>query len=302
MKKKSHFKEGLTERFSSLSGAQKSWIGLAIILVGAALFLLFVHLLRVRLFEENPRFLLREIVIDPPDGYASTYWNAVRNREERKKELRAVLSLHPDRTNLFQLDLKELREILLREHPEIEKVIIRKCLPDRLVFRIHERLPVASIGRAPKKIDSSQTLRYLDETGRVFSAGHSQGISLPRVIDMAGRKEIRDLRPGDTARSDDLKLTLELLRMIRSGYPALTVREIVLVPLDNSIQCSISYRREVFTVILPFPMNREKLRNDIPARLIPALKQQFRKRDFQSFIDLSFEGQTVIRPPAGPRR
>lgn len=296
-----NLKDGLAGRFSRLSGAQKSWIGLAVLLAGAALLLLFIHLLRMRLFEENPRFTLREIVISPPEGYVSTYWNAVRNRKMREAELAEELSLRPEKTNIFSLNMKALRKKLLAAHPEIEHLVIRKRIPDQLVFQIRERFPVADIGSAPKSVDPRQIPRYLDETGHVFSAEYSLCLNPPRIIDLAGRKELQNLRPGDTVNSDDIRLALDFLRLVRSGYPALIIRKIAFAAMDNSIHCTIGYQGHDFTVILPISMSREKLRNDIPGRLIPALKQQFRKKDFSSLIDLCYEGQAVIRPTSGTR-
>lgn len=49
-------------------------------------------------------------------------------------------------------------------------------------------------------------------------------------------------------------------------------------------------------MILPYPVQMERLRTDIMGRLLPVLKEQYGKRDFSSIIDLRFDKQAVIRP------
>lgn len=285
----------------SLTPVQKIWIGLAV------LFLLFVvcagcgFLLKARLFENNPRFILKRIEIQPPDGYTVSYWNSEINREKREKQLAEELGLDSGTVNLFAVNPATLRKRLLAEHSEIADAVVRRVIPDTISFTITERIPIADIGRrvSEKQQPVMQVgpTRYLDENGIVISSEYTQKLALPRIIDLSDR-EVGRLQPGDTVQSGGVRLALDFIRLVGTSpdFQDIVVKTIALVSFNNSIQCTFKYFDGEFTAILPYPIQPERLRADVMGRLIPVLKEQYRKRDFSSIIDLRFKDQAVIRP------
>jgi len=288
----------------NLSPMQKIWIGLAIVLVFLFLLVIGGILVKARMFERNPRFTLKNIEIRPPDGYVTSYWNSEFNREKRKKELAKELQLESGTMNVFAVELGVLRKRLMDEHSEISDVIVRRELPDTLSFTITERVPLADIGRGiPNKNGASLQAgnRYLDGNGMVIDAAHCQKLTLPKIIDLSER-EIGKLRPGDQVSSDGIRLALDFIQLINTDtmFKDIEVKTIALVTFNNSIQCVLMYKNADFTVILPYPVQKDKIRSDIMGRLVPVLKEQYRRHDFKSMIDLRYDKQAVIRP-AGAR-
>lgn len=298
---KTKLKEKIT---GNLSGAQKLCIGLAVVLLLLALCIIGGYLLKARLFEKNPRFTLKQIEIVPPEGYVLSYWNSEFNREKRCRELASELRIDVGNVNLFELDPGKLRTKMLKEHSEIEKLSIRRVLPDRLEFTIYERVPIANIG--PCKADPSapaslqlgkRVPRYLDDTGTVISADRCQQITLPMVIDMTD-KEIGGLKPGDVVRSAPVRLALDLIKLVTTdpAYKDIVIRTILLVSFEKSIQCNITFRdkEHEYIVILPYPVSYEKLRTDVMGRLLPVLREKYSRRESNLKIDMRFEKQVVV--------
>lgn len=285
--------EKLTGIKDRLSNAQKLWIGLAVVFLLLLALSFLLYFLKAQLFEENNHFTLKELRICRPDGFSQSFWNGEKNREKRLRELRIELSILEGSTNLFTLEPARIREQLLKNHPEIRRVNVRRILPDQLEFEIYERLPIVNIG--PEIGSTVRIDRYLDEEGYVISSDRCEPVVLPRVIDMSDR-EVGKAKCGDMIRTDGIKLTLSFVGLIARSYPQLNVRVIKLDTLQSCIQSEVQYAGNIYTVLLPYPVSEDKLQNDIMGRLLPALKQQHLRRDFTSFIDLRFENQTVVRP------
>ncbi len=277
-----------------LSGAQKLWIGIAVIALLLILLCAGLWLLKIKLFEENDHFVMREIILSRPDGLNNTYWNSEQNREKRIGDLEKELQIQPGITNLFALDLSELRKILLQNHPEIGRVNIRRQLPDQLLFEIYERLPAANIG--PRRGAPVLEDRYIDEEGFVFSSAFCEKTKLPQIIDM-NDQETGLVRPGEgPLKTDGIRLALDFIGLVNRSYPELRISSITLVASVHRVQCAIRYRSREYTVLLPYPMSAEKLRNDIMGRLMPVLTLQHRNNDPRSIIDLQYQDQAVVKP------
>lgn len=161
-----------------LSPVQKLWIGFAAVFVLCIVCTGGGLLVKARLFENNPRFILKRIEIQPPDGYVISYWNSEINREKREKQLAGELGLDSGTVNLFAVDPALLRKRLLAEHSEIADAVVRRVIPDTISFTITERIPIADIGRpvASEKQQPAMQVgrtRYLDENGVVISSEYT---------------------------------------------------------------------------------------------------------------------------------
>ncbi len=289
-------KQKLTDRH--FSGAQKLWIGIAAVSLAAVAAGIALWWLKTEFFENNERFTLREVHISRPDGFNRTYWTAEKHHGKRVLELEEILQFQIGVSNLFALDLAQMRKQLLAAHPEISRAVIRRGLPDQLHFEIYERLPVASIGYGADTNTAAERFnRYVDEEGAVFSSAYCEPVQLPAIIEMTGEKTETGMAvPGDTVTAESMRLAIDFICLLNRAYPELAPRTVVLVEKQHLIQTEIRYRNNYYTVILPYPVTGDKLRNDLMGRLIPALKAQHRKNDSRSFIDLRYENQAVVRP------
>ena len=74
------------------------------------------------LSSKNRHFLLRDVKVE-----SSGWWN------KKNRKVMNDLNLEIGKTNLFDLDLKKLRQTLLNMEPSIAKVSLKKVLPDTLV-------------------------------------------------------------------------------------------------------------------------------------------------------------------------
>ncbi len=289
-----NLKSSTARRFS---GAQKLWIGIAavsLLLIAAGIAFWW---LKTEFFENNPHFTLKKILISRPDGVSRTYWNAEQHREQRIRDLQDELPLEIGVSNLFALDLAQLKTQFLSRHAEVSRVVIRRILPDQLLFEIYERLPVANIGPGvPTNVSRAEPVdRYVDEEGYVFLSSHCEQVLLPRIVDMSDIETGR-LELGAKITTGGVKQALAFIKLVNRAYPEIRIQKITLVANQYFTQVTLRYRNHDYIVNLPYPVSEEKLQNDVMGRLIPTLRLQHQKQDFQSIIDLRYENQAVAIP------
>jgi len=105
-------------------------LGLIILLAIGILSFKFIY---GEMFSENPRFRLRNVIVK-----SSGYWN------NRSEDIMRILELKKGTTNLFNLNLSELRKTLENNKGEgIASAEVSKELPDTLKVEIVERIPQA---------------------------------------------------------------------------------------------------------------------------------------------------------------
>ncbi len=248
------------KKAGGLSKNKKMWIGLAIFFVSFLLLVFGCWWLNKKAFSQNQNFVLREILIEPPQNQ-SGYWNALENRERRIQDISNDLSLIPGKTNLFRDDLKKLRGEFLELHPELSGVEIQRRLPDQLIFTCYERVAFLDIGPMPR--DGER--RYVDSSGFVFSSQrYPKGTNIP-VFSYPNDSTLRNAKPGDEINSDGIQSALMLSRVIDEGYgrsmQLRKVRIISLAGIENSVTCEIFYipDQHTYTVKMPYPLEKEKL-------------------------------------------
>jgi cell division protein FtsQ len=209
----------------------------------------------------SPRFMLREVQV------GST-------RHIPAAEVGSALAPLRGR-HLLGLSLSEVEDLLIT-NPWVEKVAVRKELPDRLVVEIEERLPVALLRQDGR-------LFYVDGEGFVMGDYELDGpVDLPLL----------SLVPGaalDVAAA--LELASELRRLAPTTMQGLS--EIEVLGLGD-------YR--VHTAGLDFPVlvsstELEKQLEKLVA-LLPEMNQRF---DTIEAVDLRFTRQIVIQPAGDPR-
>lgn len=241
------------------------------------------------LFYENPRLTLREVQLECTSGYWAGKTEQERNAKAREFARRA--GLEPGKTNLFSVNLRNLRESILRDQPEIEHVSIWRKLPDLLVFKIQNRVPRAVAGSGYLLDDEGVALRsaYYAKDGRA---------GLPLVY---SENLLRELTSEGKTTEPEIMDALNFIRMVATSedfrVSRISIRKVIVIRNSDAkyLQCELVYgeRQNLFRVILPAGVSGERPRR-IAERLIPVLDDALRSPSPPGMIDLRFEGSAVV--------
>ena len=275
-------KDGMSRKTRVILALFVIFAGIA--LVGAA-FWFSLHWL----FYENPRLIIREVQLE----CASGFWSGKTEQERavKAREFARRIGIVPGETNLFSVNLRNLRESILRDQPEIEHVSVWRELPDLLVFRIQNRVPRANAGFGYFLDDEGIALRssYYAKDGRS---------GLPLVYSEKLRGELRS--EGKTTEPEIMD-ALSFIRMVATSEDArisrIIIRKIVIIqnPDAKYLQCELVYgeRQNLFRVLLPAGVSGERPHR-VAERLIPVLDDALRSPAPPRMIDLRFEGSAVV--------
>lgn len=241
------------------------------------------------LFYENPRLTIREVQLECTSGF--WYGKTEQERAFKAREFARRIGIVPGETNLFSVNLRNLRESILRDQPEIEHVSVWRELPDLLVFRIQNRIPRADTGQGYLLDDEGIALRpaYYAKDGRV---------GLPLVYSENLRRELAS--EGKTTEPEILD-ALSFIRMVvtseDSRISRISIRKIIIIrtPDAKYLQCELVYGegQNLFRVLLPAGVFGEHSHR-IAERLIPVLDDALRSPSPPKMIDLRFEGAAVV--------
>lgn len=111
--------------------------------------------------------------------------------------------------NIFKINLKELSERIVVEHPEILKAEVRRLLPDKVAIKLKHRLPFARI--EPQGY-FYKTL-FVDKEGFILKEVDSPSFNaLPKITGI--NTKLARIREGKQSESIQLTKALSLLREI----------------------------------------------------------------------------------------
>lgn len=243
-------------------------IFLVILLAGCAVSL---YLLRIKLFEKNPRFTLRTVQIN-----SSGYWG--RSKENRNALIRK-LNLQPGKDNLFALNHAKLRQEL-RSLPNVADAKVKPQLPDMLEIEIEERIPRAFLGRSNSEL-------VVDANGMVMESRQCFGVHprLPVIVSLHNRGvKPGVIRPG---LHDALALIMSIQR-----YECFSAALISLLHAD-SLTVTMDYRsgNSVSRYYVTMPRgNYPELLDILRSAIIDAR----RHRDDRNVVNLTFDGAVVM--------
>ncbi|HTS17143.1 MAG TPA: FtsQ-type POTRA domain-containing protein [Verrucomicrobiae bacterium] len=152
-----------------------------------------------RLVYENPRFAIRQIVVDD-DGVMTP---------ERVVRFAGVQVGQ----NILAIDLDQVRGNL-EMLPLVRSVEVRRMLPDRLFIRVAERTAVARLRVATREL-GDQTF-YIDRAGYVMKAikmpdGTIVQPQTPRPVPVLTGVTLADARVGRQVESEQIYRALELV-------------------------------------------------------------------------------------------
>jgi len=144
------------------------------------------------LLRANPFFTLRDIDVQT-EGQGLTAAAIL--------DILAEMGYRPDKTNIFEIDVRAIRE-RLEKAAVVETAWAHRVLPDRLVVGFAQRFPVARL--------RTRIPRFIDRSGHVLLPWEAEGFSL--LPDIVGVREPESLRPGQKIQDEVLLGALEFLR------------------------------------------------------------------------------------------
>ncbi len=247
------------------------WLALTLLLAILAVIGAIVFFAERLLFSRNERFLLRRIEVRSEQG---GYWNG---RDDRVAEL---LQLRPGRDNLWEMDLRKIRERLLR-HPSIRTCTMKRVLPETLSVSIVERLPRAALGNPGSPYLLSDDLVVLPRAETMKVAG-----DLPVLTGFGP-----NFRTYPGALCPQAEAAMDLLMEILRNYPDLAAVHLDISSRDK-LKTTLRYRnRYLYQVTFPTEGRFDYLLGVVQSAIIGLL----RNGDERHVLDVSFNGQIVIR-------
>jgi len=220
------------------------------------------------LFNENPHFLLKKITVT-----STGWWNG------RSARVREVLGLN-DNVNLFQVELKKLRD-MLEEQPSVRQASVYRILPDTLAVEIVERIPRAALF-------DSQSRWVIDETGMVMDRETCIGAerNLPVIM---GLERKRKVEAG--VEMPELLPALNLITLVNTEFTDFRIAAVSIRRLDE-LTFIVFYQNEEqsYKVFMPAKDLREMM-----FCLRSTIAKAIRTGDYRRSINLNFKGQAVLR-------
>ncbi len=189
------------------------------------------------MFSENPRFRLRNVIVN-----SSGYWN---NRED---DVMRILKLKKGSTNIFSVNLYALRNKLEeRKGDGIAFVEVSKELPDTIKFEIVERIPQAILY-------NKKSGMMIDKDGVVMDSRY-----FSKIIDLLPVITGFKINENGKTKSDyygqtltNLKPALILISMVNENFSDMEIRVINLYSPNKLIVFMLGPNHKVVKVILPF--------------------------------------------------
>ena len=238
---------------------------------------LWCYLLSDYLFKENMAFILRNVTVASPSAVNSRWTD-----EAGTAKLSSELGLQKGVTNLFGVNLGDLRARAVSRYPGIEDVTIRRVLPDTLSLTIKERLPLAvvhfsgpdgrrmllkeNLRRRAERIEEISELLTDDKSILMSRADFARIDTLPEIrfeIEYAVPGAAVDIQLG--AELAQLQYAVALLKHARMRVDLDISAVIIAVkterlefPPNRKCIVRFNYKGHIATAILPPSDNIEK--------------------------------------------
>ncbi|MEI6055829.1 MAG: FtsQ-type POTRA domain-containing protein [Lentisphaerota bacterium] len=189
------------------------------------------------MFSENPRFRLRNIIVQ-----SSGYWN------NRADDVMRILELKKGVTNLFSINLYDLRKKLEdRRGDGIAFAEVSKELPDTIKFEIVERIPQAVLY-------SKKSGMVVDKDGVVMDSKYFKEVvdSMPVItgFKISENSKLKSDPYGQTL--TNLKPALILISIINEDFNSMELRVVNLYSPNKLFVFMVGPDHRVIKVTLPF--------------------------------------------------
>jgi hypothetical protein len=239
-----------------------------LLLIFAGLWALFIGLERA-MFSRNPHFILRGV-----ETSSRGYWNG------RNRLIESRLNLRLDHDNLFELDLKVLRD-KLAAISNIKDASVERVLPDILRIQLEERIPRAVVWSKKEPV-------VVDDSTVIMPAAYYRKLAgtLPQV---SGLDSNLDLIPGNDI--PEIQPALDLLMVAVMYFPEFRIHNI-LVSNPDRLSFVADYKRKTYKVIFP---RRTANFNHSFMQLRQAIETNTRNGLSRISYDLSHENRVISR-------
>ena len=244
------------------------------------------------MFWMNDRFLVLRVNVTSAEGQGKWHGKvkdvmpivieAKKDKKDKKDTKIADKNIEQkELLNIFDLDLKVLRE-KLEAVPEIEKVEVRRVLPDTLDIQITERIPVAFL-------EDVNAPFLVDKEGVVLRKSHAIDISgvIPVIVTH------QENTPAAGTVFEEVKPVLEFIQLTKkvADYSSLKIIKMELSKKDF-VTMRIHYSGDVedWYVIKNIPVERPSEGLD---RILSGIELA-RKENVRE-IDLGYKDQAVLK-------
>lgn len=244
------------------------------------------------LYYDNPHFKLKNVTVK-----SSGYW------DNRSDDIMDILSLKKGITNLFSVNLHELRQKLEQMGGEgISHVEVTRELPDTLSFSIVERIPRAVLY-------SKKSNMLVDKDGTIINSKYFSNIidGLPTItgLKLPASLKNKKLPYGESATA--LIPALIFISITTNDYPDWDIRVINLYFQNKLIVFMAGPNDKIIKAIIPFeysasaPPTRTQMASEtkmLKAKL-KELKEmlnylKWKNSDF-SEINLLYKDQAIVK-------
>ena len=246
--------------------------GLSAVLVFGA-----VYGLRRLLFVRNPYFIIEELDVRAGG----------RLRASEVEAYLAGAGVQPGVSNLFALDLSEIRALVRAQDPWVRRVTVSRRLPDTLEVRVYERQPVAQLRRSGG--------RLVDEDGVILPERYDQDLQDLPVI--TGVRKVAALEEGTRVSDPVVEAALEFLHLIATE-PYGNFFRVAMIQLDypqRRLKVHLvgqgTFPRPGARLILPVEGLEEAMR-----RVELIVRERTQLGLDTSFIDATYEVNVPVRP------
>lgn len=253
----------------TLSRRVKIILGILIVISTTACLVFLLWFSFRGMFTENPRFLLKHVVVD-----SSGWWKG------KDSYVAAITDLKKGSTNLFAVDLADLRQKLAAES-SIKQLTVARKLPDTIVFTITERIPRAFLGRLGSAL-------VIDEDGIVMQKEKCLNLdnNLPVIFGF------RERVPGIGQVFERLSPSVELIMLTVRFFPDIRIASINARNQDY-LFFSMYYKNnftEVFRVYIP----TKNMQKNMTA-LFSAMPSVVGSGENKRTIDLRYDGKVTLK-------
>jgi cell division protein FtsQ len=194
-----------------------------------------------------------------------------------RQEILYYLAIPQDAT-LFELDLARMG-LRLERHPMIERVTVRRQLPDTLHVVVQERVPRMMVVSGGQRV-------IVDREGMVLRSADEQDDALPQLI----VKEQKALAPGMRLSLPSVQRSLEVVQAYASS-PVAGLLRLVSCTVDDT---GISHWR-----VEPEAFVLRVGEGDVTSQLmrLPPVLRYLRQHDLTArTVDVSYRKRVVILP------
>ncbi len=194
-----------------------------------------------------------------------------------RQDMLYYLAIPPEAT-LFELDLARMG-LRLERHPLIERVTVRRQLPDTLHVAVQERVPRLVVVSGDQRV-------AVDREGAVLRPGVEQDGELPQLV----LNEQKALAPGMRLRLPSVQRSLDVIQAYAAS-PVAGILRLISCTVDESGTSHWRVEPDAFVLRID--------EGDVASQLkrLPPVLRYLRQHDLAArTVDVSYRKRVVIIP------